>query len=94
MPRGWDVLVLDVGGEDVLYGDRGSCTNCPVVRALRRWLTAGEWSFDGEVAVNPMYGTFGLLQKVGYDGGAGAIARFDAGSPLTARRLVLVRCDS
>jgi hypothetical protein len=89
-----DLLVLDIGYGDVAGGERNSCTNCPVARALTRWLPGGVWEFDGESARNPLYGTFWL--RLGLRSGLGdhyyqAIRDYDNGAPLTARRFLLTR---
>jgi len=85
---------VDICAEDVIYGERGSCTNCPIARALRRLAPAGMWEFDGDFARNPMYGTFCLLQRVRWDSGTAAITTYDVCATLTVLRLVMVRCGS
>jgi hypothetical protein len=93
-----DHLVLYLTYADAAFGERNSCTNCPVARALTRWMPHGVWHFDGEAARNPIYGTFWLPMRVGA-GRAGndrefdAIANYDAGGIFPLRILTLVRGD-
>lgn len=92
------LLVLYLEYSDVAFGERNSCTNCPVARALTRWMPHGQWSFDGEKATNPVYGTFWLPMRVGAgrlgnDREFDAIANYDAGAGFPLRILTLVRGD-
>ena len=82
------VLVLYVTREDTLHGIRGDCQECPVARALRRWLPFGVWQFDGDCATNDYYGVYWLRVRVGDDGGVSDIKAYDAGEPLRRRRFV------
>jgi hypothetical protein len=88
------VLLVDISPEDVIFGQRADCYGCPVVRALSRMMPRGRWHFDGFYARNEAYGKYALLQHVGWDGGMSAISAYDAGAPLSVRRLVLVPCVS
>jgi hypothetical protein len=88
------ILVVDICPEDVVFGERANCLNCPVVRALRRMMPRGEWVFDGLTAANLAYGYYAIRECVGDDGGREAIRSYDVGGVLTVRRLVMVQCAS
>lgn len=79
------VLIVDLFYTDVAFGERGSQCNCPVARALSRAWPQGTWRVDGEAARNEAYGSFWFTTP-GFD----ALALFDGGESLTARRFVLV----
>lgn len=92
-----DLLILYLDFGDIALAERESHMNCPVARALTRWMPHGTWEFDGEAARNPVYGTFWLPMRVG-SGRADkwdfdAIAEYDAGGGFPIRILTLVRGD-
>lgn len=78
-------IVIDLYYPDVAFGVRNSQCHCPLARALSRAYPQGVWKVDGHAASNPVYGEFQITRE-----GQDAIAEFDAGEAITARRFVLV----